>query len=82
MDTNGVETDALGADVSSKVLALDIATIEKWIGKDIQVCLSLLTAIQSDPDLRRQMAIFLKGRFENAKNREDLQDKNQTKLEL
>lgn len=60
------ETQGVG---SKKVT--DLPTIEKWLDEDIRRCLSLLTAISQDKDLRRQMATWFKGRIENFENRPD-----------
>lgn len=75
--TNGIEVEAPGAETSSKIP--DLATIEKWIGRDVSIAITLLSAIQSDKELRQQMAVFLQGRMINAENRPD---PNQIKLGL
>lgn len=71
MNNHEIANEAQGAEVAAKVNDLDIDTIEKWISKDISVCLSLLNAINTDKDLRRMMATFLKGRFNNAQQKQD-----------
>lgn len=59
----GTESDVKG------VPSLD--TIERWITKDLGVCLTFLRALHEDVELRKQMAIFLQGRMINGVNRPD-----------
>lgn len=42
-----------------------IATIEKWMSRDISSAVSLLNAILADKDLRMQVATFMHGRYSN-----------------
>lgn len=62
--------DVPGTD-ASKVEIPSVETIEKWLTKDLAACVSLLNALHSDSELRRQMAIFLQGRFSNSLNKVD-----------
>lgn len=49
-------------------------TVAKWLKKDIGVALALLNALYSDDDLLLNMAVFLQGRYMNAKNQEKLKE--------
>lgn len=57
----------------------DLQTIEKWITKDLGVCLTFLNAIHNDKELRQQMAVFLQGRMQNSLTKPD---PNQIKMKL
>lgn len=48
-----------------------IATIEKWIVRDVASAVSLLNAILADKDLRMYVATFMQGRFSNHLNKPD-----------
>lgn len=44
-----------------------LSNIEKWLEDDIRRSLGLLNALNQDKDLRKQMAVWMKGRIDNAK---------------
>lgn len=56
---------AQGAD-SPKVEPPSLAQIEKWILRDVSTTIRFLQAIESDVDLRRQMAVWFEGRIQNS----------------
>lgn len=47
-------------------------TVANWIKKDVGTCLVLLKALYEDQDMLLNMAVFLQGRYTNAKNQEQL----------
>lgn len=73
LSSNGSE--AQGADVQEDgditAGVPDVATVEKWLTKDLGTCITFLTALHNDAELRRQMAIFLQGRLSNFKEKPD-----------
>jgi len=48
--------------------------VAEWLKRDIGVALTLLNALYSDWDMLVNMAVFLQGRYTNAKNQEKLKD--------
>lgn len=46
--------------------------VANWIKKDVGTCLVLLKALYEDQDMLLNMAMFLQGRYTNAKNQEQL----------
>lgn len=66
--SNGSETLGVEAPPPPTVEVPTIEVIEKWMAKDIGSCITLLTAVQADKDLRLHMATFLHGRYQNMKN--------------
>lgn len=51
---------------------VDVKAIEQWLTRDLQALRSLVIAISSDPDMIRQLAVFMHGRYVNEQNREKL----------
>lgn len=71
MNNNSQPTEAptQGVEDSTVLPQADTGQIEKWLTRDLGACITFLTAIHNDPDLRRQMAVWLAGRIENQKNK-------------
>lgn len=65
-----------GVDPSLQRENFDVAGIKKAVRADLQNAVMLLNAIQSDPDLVEQLAVFIHGRITNKEN------KAQTKLNM
>lgn len=59
------ESSSPSPDMSDVVDIPPIATIEKWMSRDIASAVSLLNAILADKDLRMQVATFMHGRYSN-----------------
>lgn len=57
-----------------------VADIERLLKRDLTNCLLVLEAIQSDPDLTHQVAVFMEGRLQNNRLKKELE--KQTKLEV
>lgn len=65
-----------GVDPSLQRENFDVAGIKAAVIGDLRNAVMLLNAIQSDPDLVEQLAVFIHGRITNKEN------KQQTKLDL
>lgn len=65
-----------GVDPSLQRENFDVAGIKAAVVGDLRNAVMLLNAIQSDPDLVEQLAVFIHGRIMNKEN------KDQTKLDL
>lgn len=63
MTKNSKLEDELPGNVSSD--EINEISIEKWLTRDIGVCLTLLKAIYDDPNCRRELAKYLAGVHRN-----------------
>lgn len=61
--TNGVSSEALGAEEKSKVLALK--DVKTFLRKDVNACINMLQAIHDDPDAFDALAVVLHGKYMN-----------------
>lgn len=59
---------------SQAVDELPPETVAKWLKKDLGIALALLDALYSDQDMLLNMAVFMQGRYMNAKNQEKLKN--------
>lgn len=73
LEHNGKQSTQ-GVDSSLQRETFDLAAIKKALVGDLKNTILLLNAIQSDPDLLEQLAVFIHGRINNQEN------KAQTKL--
>lgn len=70
--------EAPGADITKKTFTIE--QVESFVKKDLSTAIHLLDAIYRDENTLHQVALFLHGRWENARHQEDL--KKQTKLDI
>lgn len=70
--------EAQGAE-AEKVAIPSLATVEKWVARDVSTSIRFLQAIESDPDLRRMVAQWCLGKIENFKNK-PVEDPSQTNI--
>lgn len=80
METNSYGSATQGVDQPTADLppSFDLKQVEKWLTRDLGICIVLLSAIHNDPNLRRMMALHLHGLHENKKAQDAL--KNQATL--
>lgn len=60
-----VVDSAQGADTQE----VQVPQVKEWLKRDLSLALHVLEAVYSDPDLMDQVAVFMAGRIQNAKNR-------------
>lgn len=68
--SNGVQTPGVEDATTAALGTVDVQTVTSYLKKDLQVAISCLNAIYSDPDLLSHMAHFMHGRFTNAQHKE------------
>lgn len=69
---NGNGVKAQGAGHAPEMDDVDLKKINDWLDRDLLGAINLLRAIQSDPDLKLQMARWFEGRISNYKNKADV----------
>lgn len=57
-----------------------IGEIEKWLSQDLSLALHCLNAIQSDVNIKRQIAVFMHGKLMNARHKEELERQEELKF--
>lgn len=68
----GIESAHINGAVNApEATDVNLAQIEKWLEQDLQRCMTLLSALLSDKELRMQMAVWFEGRISNAKHKAD-----------
>lgn len=74
---NGVGSQGVEAEKKEKTLSL--ADVKKLVARDLPTAISFLEACM-DPDVQDQVAIFLHGKYLNAKHKQELDA--QTQLDI
>lgn len=77
-NANGNVAEVQGTE-AQKVEIPSLATVEKWVARDVSTSIRFLQAIETDPDLRRMVAQWCLGKLENYKNK-PIVDPGQTNI--
>lgn len=67
------KTETNGSSAQGVDEPITVKTIEGYLKKDLQVAISCLEAMHSDPDLLRAMADFMHGRYLNNLNKKEVE---------